>query len=159
MKHLLLLLISAALMACDSPSGSASDNSGVAGTYYMPITGAIMFTIKSDTAGYYVLKANNGRPSPRDSFRLNTFADTEAAWKGICGESYDKWMAMHVIGGDDWRPHFLGGYANTYNDFCLLHLKKGYASKEHVYTTGYCLVSGSECLIGNITRVNIEKLK
>jgi len=131
----------------------------VIGQYYQPMTGQILFSIKIDTGGYYALMTNNGRPSQRDSFRLNEFSKAEATWNGFCGESYDLWMAKHVIGGDDWRPNFNMGLSNRYNNFYFLSLKKGYYSKEHMYTTGFCLVSGSECFVSNISRVNIEKLK
>ena len=134
------------------------DNADMTGMYYSPTTGAKLFEIKRDSSGYYTKIPNNGTPSKRDSFRLTQFSELESRWRGFCGESYDLWMAEDVIGGKDWRPNFKGGVFNDRERFNFVYLKKGYVSKEHVYSTGYCFVSGSECFTSSISRVNIEKL-
>ena len=160
-----LIVVSLCIASCqnNAPGSSGGSNTSgsleVTGMYYSPTTGAKIFEVKQDSGGFYALIPNNGRPSSRDSFRLTDFAQLESKWQGSCGESYDLWMAQHVIGGNDWKANFKKGLINDRESFCLLTLKKGYASKEHIYSTGYCMVVGSECYVSNITRVNIEKLK
>jgi len=153
-----LFFISSILYSCKNDSSEKNNKTDAAGTYIAPNTGAILFEIKKDSIGYYTLMANNGRPSKRDSFRLEEFSKLESEWTGFCGKDYSKWMGEHVVGGDDWRVNFNTGLFDTYNKFYFLSLKKGYASKEHLYSTGYCLIFGSECFVTNIIRLNIDKI-
>jgi hypothetical protein len=155
-KIFFLAVLGFGIYACQFPK---SDADKVTGKYFLKETGAILFEIKRDTGGYYALMANNGRKSPRDSFRLKESKNLESEWSGFCGETYDLWMSKHIIGGDDWRQNFNIGLYNSYNNFNFLSLKKGYTSKEHSFSTGYCMISGSECFITRIFRLNIDKVK
>lgn len=152
-------LLCLGICACESVGGPKSQPDKVIGKYFLKQTGAILFEIKKDTAGYYALIANNGRKSSRDSFRLKEFTELESGWNGFCGKTYEGWMSKHIIGGNDWRQNFNIGLYNTYNEFNFLSLKKGYTSKEHNFSTGYCIISGSECFISNIFRLNVDKVE
>lgn len=144
---------------CESVREGETQSFEAAGKYYYKQTGVILFEIRKDSVGYFALLANNGRKSTRDSFRLEEYSVLERNWPGFCGKTFDDWMSKHVIGGDDWRPHFNIGLYNSYNNFNFLSIKKGYTSKEHNFSSGYSMITGSECFIANVFRLNIDKVE
>ncbi|MBK6544555.1 MAG: hypothetical protein IPG12_04695 [Saprospiraceae bacterium] len=130
------------------------------GIYYNTGTGEIPFEIVKDSVGYSIMSRQFDDKSDTDK-RIKMMVVDEAFKKmgGYCGKSFEIWLS-YIIGGTNWHESLEASLITVEgrDNVVLLKMKKGYRSKEHNYSSGYALVSGSECFKTYQTRINLMKI-
>lgn len=156
--RLFILVLFIIISACSQQPKLKVDNNGYAGTYYDPVTGEILFKILQDSSGFK-LKDISLDPYvfADDRFEKVTLPNKEGeeSWGKFCRGDFSEIMEG-ALGGSDWKENVLW-YIQVEKTF-IMKVRKGYQSNEHIYSTNYVLINGSECFNRMRSRRNIEKL-
>lgn len=156
---LLLLTLACGYNKTTQKVNTASQDDFI-GTFYEPNSGNILFEIFKDSTGWITRKPEVDHKKRQKPIKLVTLDEVKSSWNGFCSDSFEKWMTK-VIGGDDWEENIIGGFGSgsSREEFLFVQVKEGYQSLEHIYKTGYVVITGTECFLYRQDRVNVEKLE
>ncbi|MBK8483146.1 MAG: hypothetical protein IPL31_02000 [Saprospiraceae bacterium] len=158
-----IFVIGIIMMGCIKSNSKVTDDSDFVGIYYNPQSGAILFSIKKDDDKYKLRVSESDTTRKHEDYEWKLF-DTSHQF---CSNNSEYWLGSQIIGGGDWKNNYISGVYGEYNDYIndftgrdvlLLHVREGFASEEHIYSTGWVLIVGTQCFSRGIKRLNISKL-